>query len=235
MTDIVGVSSDIPCRSLTLEVVTVYLTVLNCADSEKRRLTLIEDEAEFQPRSILMRRLPVLRPRERITLDLTDSADIFDPKLRLKICVSQKWFPLLLEWLDFINEPELENLGRTVERNRFEKLSGMGPGLTPAGDDFIAGWVVALRSTASSEARREIREFSAAWQPEKTTWLSKWMILDAIKGKTWKRGKDLLYAMSQNDGPAVSKVAAEILNWGHTSGKAWLAGLARGFLEQSAA
>ena len=232
MVDIVGVSNDTPCRSLKLEAVSIYLTVLNCADSKKRRWSLITDEAEFQPRSILTGRLPTLRPGERITLELTEPPCLFDSNLRSKVSVSQRWYPLLSEWADFINEPELENLGRSAGKKRIEGLSGMGPGLTPAGDDFIAGWIVALRSAASPEARSSIREFIAAWQPEKTTWLSKWMILDAIRGKTWKHGKDLLLAMSQNDGQAMSKATANILNWGHTSGKAWLAGLARGFIER---
>jgi len=228
---IAGVSSDTPRRSLTLEAVSIYSAAINCTDLKKRRWTLIKDEAEFLPRSILSWQFPVLRPGERITLELTGSADLFDPTLRSKIRISQRWFPLLSEWASFIHEQEMENLGRETERDRIEKLSGMGPGLTPAGDDFIAGWIVAQRSIASPSARTAIREFCAVWQPERTTWLSKWMILDAIRGRTWKRGKDLLSAMSQNDGEAVSKAAAKILNWGHTSGKAWLAGLARGFFE----
>ena len=231
--DIVGVSNDTPCRSLTLEIVSVYLAAVNCSDSEKRRWTLIMDEAEFLPRSILTEKLPVLHPGERITLELTESAGLFDPKLRSRTCVSQRWFPLLLEWVDFIHEPEMGKLGRVAGSGHIEKLSGMGPGLTPAGDDFIAGWIVALRSIASLGTRKKIREFCAAWQPEKTTWLSKWMVFDAIRGKTWKRGKDLLSTMSQNDSEATWKAVAAILSWGHTSGKAWLAGLARGFIEHS--
>ena len=177
-----------------------------------------------------MKRLPALRPGETIALELTGSPGLFDPKLRPKISVSRRWFPLLSEWADLIHDPELENLGRGLERDGIEKLSGMGPGLTPAGDDFIAGWIAALRSVASPEARRVIREFCAAWRPGKTNWLSKWMILDAIRGRTWKRGKDLLSAMGRNDGEATAEAAAKILNWGHTSGKAWQAGFARGFL-----
>lgn len=226
--EILGVSTDTPHGPLTLEVVSVHSVAVNCADEKKRRWTLITSNTEFQPRSILVSRLPPLRQREIISADAAAAPRLFEPRIRGKTRISEKWTPLLLEWADFIREPDLAALGREMEENGLSGLSGMGPGFTPAGDDYLCGWITAMRAGGLPETRRGVDDFLRAWKPEKTTWFSKWMLLDAIQGKIWKRGKELLSALGQDDAGALMSAASEILNWGHTSGQAWLAGLARG-------
>ena len=231
MIEALGVSRDTPRRFLSFDVVSVHSVAINCADERKRRWTLIADEAEFQPRSILVEKLPALKQGEKIKVDASASPGFFDPQCRQAIDVIERWFPLLREWVEFIDEPELELIGREANVSNMAALSGMGPGLTPAGDDFIAGWLTALRSGRTNDAKQKIRGFYSEWQPEETTWLSKWMVIDAMRGKIWARGKNLLRALKQEEGKVLTDAALKILNWGHTSGRAWLAGLAKGFIE----
>lgn len=231
MIEALGASRDTPRRILHLEVVSLHSDVVNCADERKMRWTLIADAAEFQPRSILIRTLPALRRGERITVNAPDLPLLFDPRIVRGLRARARWHPLLREWADFICEPELKLLRRGAARSKFAELSGMGPGLTPAGDDFIAGWITAARCDAPASAREKVRSFYMKWQPERTTWFSRWMISDAVRGKIWKRGKDLLSALAGEEGEVLANAALAILNWGHTSGRAWLAGLAKGFIE----
>ena len=231
MIEALGVSRDTPPEMLSLDVVSVHSVAINCADERERRWTLIADEVEFQPRTILVEKLPSLKQGETITVDASFSPRVFDPRFRQETCVLERWFPLLREWAEFVDEPELEILEREANVSNMAALSGMGPGLTPAGDDFIAGWLTALRSGWTIGARKKIRTFYAEWRPEETTWLSKWMIIDAMRGKIWRRGRDLLRALKQEEGKFLTDRVLEILNWGHTSGRAWLAGLAKGFIE----
>lgn len=231
MIEPLGVSRDTPPGILPIDVVSVHSVAINCMDERKRRWTLIADEAEFQPRSILVERLPVLKRGEKTMIDASLSPRVFDPRFRQEARIFERWFPLLCEWAEFIDEPELEVLGREASVSNITALSGMGPGLTPAGDDFIAGWLTALRVGRTTRARKKIRAFYTEWEPEKTTWLSKWMIIDAMRGKIWARGKNLLRALKQEEGKVLTDAVSEILNWGHTSGRAWLAGLARGLIE----
>lgn len=188
-------------------------------------------DAEFQPRSILVPGLPSLRGGETISADTAAVRGLFDPRVRGKTKVQERWRPLLSEWASFIHEPELALLGREIEKNGLSGLSGMGPGLTPAGDDYLSGWITAMRTTGQPEARSRIADFLRVWEPEKTTWLSKWMLLDSIRGKIWKRGKKILAALEREDARELIGAASGILSWGHTSGRAWLAGLAGGLSE----
>jgi hypothetical protein len=64
----------------------------------------------------------------------------------------------------------------------------------------------------------------------RTSWLSASILRDAREGRTWARGKGLLEAMGRGDGEAVLRHAGGIGDFGHTSGRAWLAGLARALL-----
>lgn len=227
---VIAASRDVPKEIMRLEASGVYSDAVNCADERRRRYTLIAEDAEFQPRSILVGGLPALRQGEVITVNALSAPRLFDPRIGRDVYVCGRWLPLLREWADLTDEPELALLECKESARAFSGFSGMGPGLTPAGDDMIAGWITALRCVNSAVARRKIRAFYREWLPEGTTWLSKWMVMDALCGKTWKRGKSLIDALSMRDSGTLTSAAAAILNWGHTSGRAWLAGLAKGFI-----
>jgi hypothetical protein len=120
------------------------------------------------------------------------------------------------------------------------QLAGLGPGLTPAGDDWLAGWMVGLRS-------RDAMIENDASVPVLTTETVNQAILRAIQGQTselslaflaaaaegaisqpWHR---LLDALSNADSMPLREAAAAILRQGATSGADMLAGFLAAFEE----
>jgi len=127
-----------------------------------------------------------------------------------------RWVPLVCEWGSLLEE-ELESLAAPARERRFGDLLGLGPGSTPAGDDFLAGYTTGRLWLGAP--------VSPLPDTSRTTWLSAEILRDAADGLVWKRSKDVLESLSLNDAAALLKAVERILNWGHTSGRAWLAGL----------
>lgn len=224
-----GVSSDVRENPLNLTVVTKHLTAINCCDAEGRRWSLIRDESDLQPRSILFESLPPVTVGELLNIDVLNAPVVFDVSLSKVVRINDRWSPLIREWGDLSEEPELQNLGEEIKHAELYELSGFGPGLTPAGDDFITGWLTANMSLGNDRSKTSLSLFCEKWNPESTTWFSRWMIRDALCGNIWKRGKELLSALEADSALSLTEAVSRILNWGHTSGVAWIAGLSRGF------
>ncbi|MDR1943822.1 MAG: DUF2877 domain-containing protein [Synergistaceae bacterium] len=211
----------------------VHSSAVNCFDGRSRRWTLITDEREFQPRSVLVEKLPEVAGGSGLALELRGARILFDAK-QLSIRPNPRWSGIVREWFSLLDDPALSSLREGVHSVRdLTELSGLGPGLTPAGDDYIAGWMTAVRCAPSerSSARLLVRSFCSGWSPERTTPLAGWMIKDAARGRIWRRGKTLLASLEGSDASRLLSAAGEILSWGHTSGMAWLAGLSAGFVK----
>ena len=127
-----------------------------------------------------------------------------------------RWVPLVCEWSSLLEE-ELESLAAPARERRFGDLLGLGPGSTPAGDDFLAGYTTGRLWLGTPVPPLP--------DTSRTTWLSAEILRDAADGLVWKRSKDVLESLSLNDPAALLKAVERILGWGHTSGRAWLAGL----------
>ena len=226
---IYGVSSDAREESVSLTIVAKHLTVLNCCDAENRRWSLIRDEEDLQPRCVVFNSLPHAAVGETLKLETHNLPVLFDVSLPEDISFNSRWAPLVREWALLEDDPELESLAEESKTAQLYELSGFGPGLTPAGDDFITGWITANKSTGGVRQGALLKAFEEEWNPDVTTWLSRWMIQDALAGNIWKRGKELLLALEADEASKLTEALSCILNWGHTSGRAWLAGLCRGF------
>jgi hypothetical protein len=104
------------------------------------------------------------------------------------------------------------------------RLAGLGPGLTPAGDDFLVGailgaWILhpqerarSLAGPAAEAAARLTSTLSAAWL--------RWAGRGAV-GETWQA---LFRAVLLDDRRAERSALDRILATGHTSGADALAG-----------
>ncbi len=92
------------------------------------------------------------------------------------------------------------------------QLAGRGPGLTPAGDDFIAGYVAGLTLLHGSmeQAGRIARQAAPL-----TNSLSRTLLRHAALGEVPEPVHDLLRTGD----------ATALLGFGHTSGPWWLQGL----------
>lgn len=224
-----GVSSDVRPVWTHLTTVSVHEGAINCSDAEGKRWTLLTCPADFLPRSVLFGTLPPVRRGDSLLIDLDNSQILFQAHFQPEP-IGQRWAGLIDEWISMLEAYELSDLRLALERKEpLYALSGLGPGFTPAGDDFITGWITS-KLNMGAEAMPEIRAFYEQWNPEKTTWFSAWMIKDALRGRIWRRGAILSRALAH--GAGVPNAVADIQGWGHTSGRAWLAGFACGFISR---
>lgn len=112
------------------------------------------------------------------------------------------------------------------------RLAGLGPGLTPAGDDWLAGWLVGLRARQALEldedepalAVEAVGEAVIAAAEGHTTDLSLAFLRAAAVGATPQAWHDLIASLSDADPMALRTATAEVLRFGATSGADMLAG-----------
>jgi len=109
------------------------------------------------------------------------------------------------------------------------ELLGRGDGLTPSGDDVLAGWLVARHTTGRPSG--EVGAAVATHAADRTTSLSATLLGRAIVGEAIPQCRDLLTAL--HAGAGVDGALAALLAVGHTSGAALAAGISLG-LEDAA-
>ena len=105
-------------------------------------------------------------------------------------------------------------------------LQGRGSGLTPSGDDVVAGLMLANAwnrpSSSASNARVRLAE------QMRTTNLSKSFLHWAARGQSIAPVHDLLGAATSLDGQRFTESVESLCSIGATSGRALLAGLVLG-------
>ena len=112
------------------------------------------------------------------------------------------------------------------------KLAGLGPGLTPSGDDVLGGFaaVMALLSSYLSSDGHErvwIAELIAQIAGPRTTLISRVLLDYAAKGEVAEQIGDLLLALARplSGQAAVWQAAQCVLAFGATSGADTLLGI----------
>ena len=133
------------------------------------------------------------------------------------------------------------NLGGIQAHAR--QLAGLGPGLTPAGDDWLGGWLVGLHVRAAmapdgeagqalpvAAVGRTVVDAAAG----RTTGLSLAYLRAAARGAVPRVWHDFLYALVDADPGPVQRSAAEIMRHGATSGSDTLAGFLAAFVQAPA-
>jgi hypothetical protein len=105
-------------------------------------------------------------------------------------------------------------------------LLGAGMGLTPSGDDFIAGFSAGLllkgaRSTPNLRIIAGLVEEGA----ERTHVVSRTMLLFACRGRMYERARNLLMALCHGRTEDVDRETAALTGVGHTSGMDFGCGL----------
>jgi hypothetical protein len=103
-------------------------------------------------------------------------------------------------------------------------LVGRGPGLTPAGDDLLAGLLVGL--AGRPDLRDPLAAAVLAAAPRRTTWLSAELLAHAAHGRAAPAVVAVADALAYGDDDALPRALPALLAVGHTSGAA----LARGLL-----
>lgn len=114
------------------------------------------------------------------------------------------------------------------------RLTGLGPGLTPAGDDFLVGLMAGLRAWPAllaadwtvERACRLIVQVAA----NRTTVLSAAWIRHAAAGEFAEPWHDLIRALASSDNAPIRNAADHVLDTGATSGADAMAGFVAPFL-----
>lgn len=119
------------------------------------------------------------------------------------------------------------------------RMAGLGPGLTPAGDDWLAGWLVGLRTAAAIDPGQPTLPLEAVGRAvvgsarPRTSRLSLAFLQAAADGAVTEPWHTLLAALPDADPSAIRHAAAEVMRYGATSGSDMLAGFLAAFAEGS--
>jgi hypothetical protein len=109
-----------------------------------------------------------------------------------------------------------------------KKMAGLGSGLTPAGDDFLMGFIYSLWSQWDpKEAQDWAKELVKEAAP-RTTHLSVAWLMAAANGQAAEPWHRLVHALNQENSRDLVQAAAGIQATGHSSGADALAGYVAG-------
>ncbi len=114
------------------------------------------------------------------------------------------------------NRGEVEGFSRSI--------AGLGPGLTPSGDDFLMGMVHGAWLLYPAAQARQYAEWLVRPALSRTTTLSGAWLRAAHAGQAGEPWHQLLAALETGQLAAIRQQSAEILSTGHTSGADALAG-----------
>ena len=126
-----------------------------------------------------------------------------------------------------------------IAAGRADRLMGLGPGLTPSGDDVLAAYLVTAQAWGVTGPRQDRLRSTVLANLSRTTDLSSQLLLDAMSGHAAEPVRALLAAVAETT-PPVGDTRLEgkihsVLNIGHTSGFALAVGIqlaGRDFLAQ---
>jgi hypothetical protein len=105
-----------------------------------------------------------------------------------------------------------------------KKLAGLGGGLTPAGDDFIVGVLLAMWAGLCGEGREQLGAAIAEAAAPATTLLSAAYLRSAARGECIIHWHSLFAALLRSEVNATRDAIQSLVSIGHTSGADALAG-----------
>jgi hypothetical protein len=150
----------------------------------------------------------VYRPRERGT-DETPLARI----ARARIARFQSWL---------CHARETDRIEIAASCDAIHGLIGLGPGLTPSGDDFLVGALAVLDALAERKAHAALAHAIAAAPRGLTSPLSDYLLRAAAAGHV---GEPLCRAVSAVISGMAGAAVAAVRNIGHSSGWDMLVGV----------
>ena len=107
-------------------------------------------------------------------------------------------------------------------------LIGLGPGLTPSGDDLVAGLAIALSATGEADAAAALAVFVRGAPADATSALSRAFLDAAIAGLPTAALHAAIAALINGDEAALAAAVDRLDGVGHTSGWDMLAGAVLG-------
>jgi hypothetical protein len=187
-----------------------YAVLEGDADRFRRALgSLFETATNHSPETSLARLLPYLQDE-----------DLPDPLQRVG------HFPRSHALMGGL----VESLGRRNRRSLkvvTSSMAGLGPGLTPACDDFLAGVLLALAVRQQQQADPELVEIAhmlVETAAPRTGEISAAYLKAAHAGEAHERWHHLLSALAAGDAGSIEETAKSVMEAGETSGADMLAG-----------
>lgn len=117
----------------------------------------------------------------------------------------------------------LRGADRSLVARGAHTLAGLGPGLTPSGDDVLVGCLLALAALPDVDGM-SVREAIASSARHRTTHISTAYLDVAARGEGSEAWHHLVAAMSTSDAARVVGTARQVLAVGETSGSDMLGG-----------
>jgi hypothetical protein len=148
----------------------------------------------------------------QIVLPLTQSGDPASKTHNKASLVIEELLP------SFISE------NREIMRSSAAALGGLGPGLTPAGDDFLVGLMHALWVARPQAQALALSLVLAEAAVPRTNSLSGAWLSAASQGEAGEPWHELVIAIAGNDSSTIESAVMRILPTGHSSGADALGG-----------
>jgi hypothetical protein len=237
-----------PARPATVVAVTTHATYLQLADPDRTLLCLASSQAVRVPCALVLE--PRALPPQLSVGAVADVGCGYVNVDTATYRVTRWWRPpqprglgavppgrlaATVRWLMGHVADPLDAAGRTAVADLVEALAtaqapdepvarllGRGPGLTPTGDDVLAGTLVTLRALGSPAAA-PLAAAVLAHAPDATTTVSAALLRHAADGQCIPQLADLLTAIGVGQG--LPSAAGALLAVGHCSGAGLLHGV----------
>jgi hypothetical protein len=122
-----------------------------------------------------------------------------------------------------------ERLDACASQDAVHKIIGLGPGVTPSGDDILIGFLAGLHSLVRNEKERQIfiQTFGKAIlvQAKETNAISRTYLYHAVKGEFSSSIVELVGAIRDGDVKRLLSAVGNAMNVGHSSGMDSITGL----------
>lgn len=219
-------------------------------------LALTTTEAPPGPLHVRVAALPTARPGCPVLVDATAlrvgghhyglDAPVWSPRLppssslRQAAGAAARWLPEPAPTLD-VGPASRAGLPAGARRalHRADLLTfaalvwGRGPGLTPAGDDVLAGVLLVARATCGRSGTTPRTLWRCAHEA-RTNEIARAFLACAARGRSIQPAHDLLHGLASADRPAVRSAVSRLRGFGSTSGAALTYGIRIALLSRSA-
>ena len=176
------------------------------------------------PLTAVVDRVPILAAGDVVMLDAVGAANWRTPATPIGADPDAVRAASLAVRPHAWNDPRALQLGHAPFAEVATELLGRGPGLTPAGDDAICGYLYTRRTTAP-EAAGDEATFAVAHAATATGQPSLSLIRAAASGEVFAPVAAMVVALLRADGPALAPAVRALSQLGKTTGRAALTGI----------
>ncbi len=177
------------------------------------------------PLTAIVDRVPVSEPGDRLRLDAREARIWHPPAPPAAAAPDAVLAACEVVRPHVWNDPRALQLGSGNLDEVARELAGRGPGLTPAGDDALAGFVytrVALAHPDAVQAQRAAHATAAnTGEPSAS------LLRAAADGEVFAPAAQMLAALLRADGQALAPAVRTLAALGRTTGRALLTGIVR--------